>query len=147
MYNNHQPNAISPMSSVAKHSLFLVALLAIFAASTAIADHGRNHVSSVTLSNTVGAECPASGVRVEAVTPRANQARQEIIVTIPKGKVHDIANFSLYNADNSKFAFDEYKEIRDGRSNDRRTFSFVVSESEQIRFKVGFDSALNSLPK
>ncbi len=98
-------------------------------------------VRSMPLTNTVGSECPTTGVRVEAVTPQADVTREEIVLSVPKQRVDEQANLKLYKLDNTAFAFAEFKELRDNRYGDRRTFSVVVAKSETLRFKVGFDSS------
>jgi len=98
----------------------------------------RNEVRSMPLTNSPGSECPTTGVRVEQVIPEAD--KEEIVISIPTQAVSETANLRLYKLDNTAFAFEEFKELRDDQYRDRRSFSVVVAKSETLRFKVGFSS-------
>ncbi len=103
-------------------------------------------IRSMPLTNVAGSECPTTGVRVEAVTPRQAEgaaAADTIVLSIPAADVAEQPNLRLYKLDSTAFAFEEFKELNSDRYADRRAFSVVVARSENLRFKVGFDSRQN----
>ena len=98
-------------------------------------------IRSMPMDSIVGSECPTTGARVDAVDTTPDTGEQRIVVSIPRGAVAQKPNIRLYRIDAQAFAFEDFKEIRDKRDPERRSFAFVVKESDQFQFKVGFDSA------
>lgn len=117
-------------------------LLGFFAAFSGVAlaaslDH---ETRTMPMAAVVGSECPATEVRVDDVAPTESPDVQRIVVSIPRTAVAERPNLRLYRIDAQAFAFEDFQEVRGNGDPDRRSFAFVVRETGQFQFKVGFNS-------
>lgn len=118
----------------------LTSVLLAFVSAAALAASQNHETQTMPMESVVGSECPSTKVRVEQVQPTKDPALQRVVVSIPRAAVAPRPNLKLYRVDAQAFAFEDYQEVRDLGDSDRRSFSFVVRESEQFQFKIGFDS-------